>query len=252
MLAIVTGASSGIGFEIAKVLSNKGYDIIAIGRNIEKLMNLKSICDTKVYIENLDLTDLENCKKIYEKYKKEKIDILVNSAGIGAVGNFFDISLEKELEMIDLNINSLHYLTKIFLCKMKNENYGYILNVSSSAAFAPGPLMATYYATKSYVFKLTQAINKELKKAKSKVQVSVLCPGPVKSDFNKRMNVDYSVNPISAEYVAKYSINKLFKGKSIIIPGIISKIGVFFSKLLPYCLLEEYVYNMQNKKIKSK
>lgn len=249
MLALITGASSGIGFEIAKELSKKGYKIIAVGRNGKRLENLKKVCKEEVYIEKLDLSDLKECKVLYEKYKDEKVDILVNSAGIGKIGEFIQTDFEQDLEMINLNILAVHYMTKVFLNKMINQNEGYILNVSSSAAFAPGPLMASYYATKDYVFKLTESISKELKKSKSNVSVSVVCPGPVDTDFNKKMNVKFSVKPVSPGDVAKYSLKKLFQKKTIIIPGIKNKIGVIFSKILSHNILEEYIYNMQFKKL---
>lgn len=251
MFALVTGASSGIGFEISKYLSNnKGYDIIAVGQNISKLQNLKKVCKTNVIIESIDLTDKNNCINLYEKYKDKKVDILINSAGIGAIGEFKDIPILKDIELINLNVIAAHILTKLFLEDMLKRNSGYILNVASSAAFAPGPLMATYYSTKSYILKLSSSINKEIRKKRSKVVVSVLCPGPVKTDFNDRLNINYSVKPLLAEHVAKYSIDKLLKGKSIVIPGFKNKIGVFASKILPRYILEEYIYNMQSNKLK--
>ena len=253
MLALVTGASSGIGYEISKYLStNMGYDIIAVGQNLERLKKLKNECSTKVITESINLVDNNNCIKLFEKYNNEDIDILINCAGIGAIGCFNDISLNKDMELINLNIMATHTITKLFLNSMIEKNKGYILNVASSAAFAPGPLMSTYYATKAYVLRLTRSINKELRKTKSNVVVSVLCPGPVKTDFNERLGINYSVKPITAEYVAKYSIDKLLKGKKVIIPGVKNKLGVLASKFLPDCILEEYIFNMQKSKIKER
>lgn len=251
MIALVTGASSGIGFEISKYLSNYlNFDIIAVGQNIERLEELKKVCKTKVIIESLDLSKNNNCINLYEKYKEKNINILINSAGIGAIGEYIDMSISKDMELINLNIIATNTLTKLFLKDMLKKDSGYILNVASSAAFAPGPLMATYYSTKAYILKLTTSINKELRSKKSNVIVSVLCPGPVKTDFNTKLNVNYSVTPISAEYVAKYSISKLLKGKKVIVPGIKNKIGIFASKFLPNFILEQYIYNMQNNKKK--
>lgn len=251
MLALVTGASSGIGYEIAIALSALGYDIIAVGRNEKNLNKLKEKCITNVKIEKVDLINIENITSLYEKYKEEKIDILVNSAGIGDIGVFYNTDLKKDLEVITLNITATHMLTKLFLKDMVKRDSGYILNISSSAAFAPGPLMATYYASKSYVHKLSTSISKELKKTKSKVVVSVLCPGPVDTDFNNKLNISFSVKPVSAKYVAKYALDKLLnKKKKVIIPGVKNKIGVFFSKILPNKILEEYIYNMQKGKLK--
>lgn len=152
--------------------------------------------------------------------------------------------------MIDLNIKAVHTLTKLYLTKMIEKNAGRILNVSSMAAFLPGPLMSTYYATKSYVFKLTTAVNEELKQKKSKVKVSVLCPGPVDTNFNNVAQVKFSINPVSSDYVAKYAIDKMFKNKMVIVPGIKSKLGVLGCKILPLRLLLKIDYNIQSRKEK--
>ncbi len=250
MKALVTGASSGIGREIAIYLSSIGYDIIAVATNEEKLNSLKSICTTCVETISLDLSIYDNLLKLYNMVSGQNIDLLVNNAGIGMIGEFYLQDLDKEQKMINININAVHVLTKLFLKDMINRNSGYILNVSSSAAFLPGPLMATYYATKSYVLNLSLAIAKELKKSNSKVKISVLCPGPVDTNFNNRLNIKYSVKPINAKAVAKYAIDKMFKGKTVIIPSIKTKIGVFFSKILPRNMLLEFIYNMQSKKLK--
>ena len=249
MLALVTGASSGIGFEIAKVLSNKGYDIIAVGKNEERLNKLNECCNTRVIVEIVDLNDKEACINLATKYMNNT-DILVNSAGVGTIGKFENILLKDELDMININIIALHILTKMFIKSMVEKNYGYVLNISSSAAYAPGPLMSSYYATKSYVYKLSTSINKELRKSKSNVYVGVVCPGPVDTNFNKKLDIKFSVKPTSAKEVAKYSIDKMFNKKQVIVPGIKNKLGVLASKLLPNKILEEYIYNMQREKIR--
>jgi len=150
--------------------------------------------------------------------------------------------------MLDLNVKAVHILTKAFLYKFKKENKGYILNVASSAGFMSGPLMSTYYATKGYVLKLTEAIAYELKKEKSNVKVSVLCPGPVDTEFNEVAGVSFSVKPLSSEYVAKRTINKMFKGKTVIVPGFIIKLGIFGLRLIPRKLMLSIVYKIQKKK----
>lgn len=176
MKAIVTGASSGIGYDIAKYLSDMGYDIIAVARDEERLKKLKEECKTNIDIFSVDLSKIENVLNLYEKIKDEDIDVLVNNAGFGAFGEFEKIDLETSLKMIDVNIVALHILTYKFLEKMKEKNKGYILNIGSVAGFIPGPLMTQYYATKAYVLRLTQGINKELKKRKSQVHICVCCP----------------------------------------------------------------------------
>ena len=176
MKALITGASSGIGYDIAKYLSDMGYDIIAVARDEERLKKLKDECKTKIDIFSIDLSKVENILNLYEKVKAEDIDVLVNNAGFGAFGEFEKIDLETSLKMIDVNIVALHTLTYKFLEIMKQKDKGYILNIGSIAGFIPGPLMAQYYATKAYVLRLTQGINKELKKCKSSVHVCVCCP----------------------------------------------------------------------------
>ena len=149
MKALITGASSGIGRDIARELSKNGYDLILVARNIEKLNEVKSELKTNVEVVSMDISNVENCKKLHEKYKN--ISILVNNAGFGDCGYFTKTSLEKELQMINTNIVAYHVLTKLYLQDMKEENSGKILNVASIVGFMPGPLMATYYSTKAYV-----------------------------------------------------------------------------------------------------
>ena len=152
--------------------------------------------------------------------------------------------------MIDINIKSVHILTKLFLKDMKRKNKGYILNVASSAAFQSGPLMATYYSTKSYVYRLTEAINYELKKEKVNVCVSCLCPGPVDTNFNNVAEVKFSVKPLKADYVAKYAIDKLLNKKMLIIPGFKMKCAKFFGRFVSDKTLMRIIYRIQKKKLK--
>ena len=174
MKALITGASSGIGKEMAKILSDMGYDLILVARRKKKLEELKKELTTKVTIINLDISSTYNCMKLYDKVKKEDIDIVINNAGFGLFGEFSETSLDKELDMIDINIKAVHTLTKLFLKDFKEKDSGYILNVASSAAFLSGPLMSTYYATKGYVLKLTEAIYEELRREDSNVYIGAL------------------------------------------------------------------------------
>ena len=248
MKALVTGASSGIGRDIARVLSSIGYDIIAVARDEEKLKELKKELITKVEIISIDLENSENCKKLYETVKNEEINVLINNAGFGEFGEFTNTNLNKELSMINTNITAVHILTKLFLQDMVKKNKGYILNVASIAGFMPGPLMATYYSTKSYIVRLTQSIYTELKKNKSNVHISVLCPGPVATNFNKVAGVKFNLKSMSSEYVAKYAVNKMFKKKLIILPGIKIKIARILAKISPEKLVARVCYHMQEKK----
>lgn len=250
MKALVTGASSGIGYEISKYLAKRGYDIIVVARNRQALENLKEEIKTNVQIVCMDLSVVDNCVKLYENFKDENIDVLINNAGFGMYGNFDILDMNKEIEMINVNILACDILTKLFLKDMKKRDSGYILNVGSIAGFMPGPLMSSYYASKSYVVKLTQAIRKELKKSKSGVSVSVLCPGPVNTNFNNTAGVKFAVRPLSSEYVAKYAVDMLFKKKLVIVPGFTIKLARFFSKFTPDNILAEITYYIQTKKDK--
>ncbi len=247
MRALITGASSGIGRDIAINLSKKGYDLILVARDLEKLNEVKTKLHTNVEVVSMDVSKAENCKELHEKY--QDIDILVNNAGFGDCGYFTKTSLDKELKMIDTNIVAYHVLTKLYLQDMKQRNSGKILNVASIAGFMPGPLMATYYSTKAYVVRLSEAIREELRREKSNVQISILCPGPVNTNFNKVADVQFALKGLSSEYVAKYAVDKLFKGKFYIVPGWKIKLARFGAKIAPNNLVAKICYNMQRRKI---
>ncbi len=246
MKALITGASSGIGRDLSRELSKRGYDLIIVARNKEKLEKLKKELKTKVEIIVMDLTIEENCKELYEQAKD--IDILVNNAGLGEFGKFTETDLKKELTVINTNITALHILTKLYLQDMTKRNNGRILNVASIAGFIPGPLMATYYASKAYVVRLSEAIREELNKQNSKVKISLLCPGPVKTNFNNVANVKFQMKSLTSEYVARYAIDKMLKNKFYIVPGITIKLAKSFSKLTPTKILAKCSYHMQTKK----
>ena len=247
MKALITGASNGMGKDFAVKLSEEGYDLVIVARSKGKLESLKDKLKTNVEIEAMDLSVKENAFKLYEKYKGQ-IDLLINNAGFGACGLFVKTDIDNELNMIDLNVNAYHILTKLFLKDFVSKNSGKILNVASSAAFEPGPLMATYYATKSYVYNLTMAIYEELRREKSNVHISVLCPGPVNTGFNERAKVKFSVKSLSSDYVVNYALKKLNKNKLIIIPGLLMKVGVFLNRFAPRKLVLKVIYNIQERK----
>lgn len=245
MRALVTGASSGIGYNIAKYLSDIGYELIIVARRKDCLENLKRECNTKVEIIVLDLSIVDNVYKLYSLVKNKKIDMLVNNAGFGSFGKFECTSINQDISMINLNIASLHILTKLFLKDMKKRDSGYILNVGSLAGFCPGPLMSTYYATKAYVVRLTQSIYYELKKEKSNVKISVLCPGPVNTSFNDTLCISFGKFALSSDYVAKYAIINCLKGKVIIVPGIINKLVRICNKVIPDIIIMKINYIIQ-------
>lgn len=248
MKALITGASSGIGWDMAKVLSNRGYDLILVARRKDKLEQLKKELNTNVSIYAMDISSTFNCMKLYNKVKNEDIDVVINNAGFGVFGSFSETNVDRELDMIDLNVKTVHVLTKLFLKDFKEKNKGYILNVASSAAFLPGPLMASYYATKAYVLRFTEAIYEELRREESDVYVGVLCPGPVDTEFNKVAGVQFGVKAMTSNDVASYAVDKMFKRKMLIIPGIEMKFTYFFIRFLPVKLQLRIAYSIQKKK----
>jgi len=248
MKALITGASSGLGADMARVLAGMGYDLILVARRKNRLDRLKKELDVNVDVISMDLGSSFNCVKLYNELKGNDIDIVINNAGFGAFGEFHKTNMDKEIDMIDLNIKAVHILTKLFLQDMKKKNRGYILNVASSAGFVPGPLMATYYATKAYVLNLSQAINEELRRSNSNVYVGALCPGPVDTEFNKVAKVHFELKPLDSYEVSKYAIKKMLKKKMLIIPGIQMKIAIFFSRFAPRRALLKIIYNTQKAK----
>lgn len=249
MKVLITGASSGIGKDMARVMAKKADELVLVARNVEKLEEIKKELenDTKIEIISKDLSIEENCKEIHNQV--QNVDILINNAGFGDCGNFTKTSLEKDINMIKTNIIAYHILTKLYLTDMKEKNSGKILNVASIAGFMPGPLMATYYATKNYVVKLSEGIREELKKEKSKVQISIVCPGPVETNFNKVANVNFHLREANSMDVAKYAIRKLEKGKFYIVPGIDVKISRFGAKILPANIMSKFAYMAQKRKL---
>ncbi len=249
MLAVVTGASSGIGRDIAKKLADRNIDLILVSRNEESLSSFAKTLKVKTKIIALDLSNRQNCYKLYDITKNEKIDILVNNAGFGSCNKFSNSELITDLNMIDLNICAVQILSRLYIKDFIGRDSGYILNVASSAGFAAGgSLMATYYATKSYIIKLSLAIYEELRRNKSNIGISVLCPGPVKTKFNDRAGVHFSVKPLLSEDVAKMAVEKLFKKQLVIIPGLLMKLSYVASKILPLKLQLKIAYKIQHKK----
>lgn len=249
MKVLITGASSGIGRDMAKVISKKADELVLVSRDIEKLKEVKKEIerDAKVEIISMDLTNEENCKEIHNRVKN--VDILINNAGFGDCGFFSETDLDKELNMIKINIIAYHILTKLYLKDMKEKNSGKILNVASIAGFMPGPLMATYYATKNYIVRLSEAIREELKKEKSNIQISILCPGPVSTNFNKVANVKFNLREANSMKVAKYAIKNLEKGKFYIVPGIDVKFAKAGAKIFPSNFIAKITYKAQQRKI---
>lgn len=242
--ALITGTSSGIGEEFAKQLS-KDYHLILTARREDRLLRLKEKYHCDIIVA--DLSKEEDCFRVYDSIKDKKIDIFINNAGFGDCGYFIETDMNKELDMINVNIKALHILTKLMLQHMMKYNEGYILNVASSAGFIPaGPYMSTYYATKSYVKSLTLGIAEEIKD--SSLYIGCLCPGPVDTEFNSVANVEFSLNGISKEYCVSYALKKMYNKKKIIIPGLMMKLVITLGKFLPVKLYVKIAAHQQKKK----
>ena len=246
MKALITGASSGLGKEMAKILSEQEIELVLVAREQQKLEEVQKGLKTKTQIICMDLSLAENCVELYKQVGD--IDILINNAGFGTCGEFIETDLITELNMINTNVCAVHTLTKLFLQDMCKKNSGYILNVASIAGFMPGPHMATYHATKAYVLKLTQSIYEELRKRNSNVKISALCPGPIKTPFLEKANVEFKTKVMTSTEVANYAIDKMFEGKYMILPGANNKMIRFLSKIVPDKTIGKIVYNMETKR----
>ncbi|CAM3075688.1 SDR family NAD(P)-dependent oxidoreductase [Streptobacillus ratti] len=251
---LITGASSGIGMEIAQNYAKKGKNLILVARRIDILEKFKEkYRDIDIHVIQKDLSLISSAKEIYE-YTKSKnlfVEILINNAGVGLFGDFSETSLDKEIDMINLNILSLVSLTKLYLQDMLKYDRGKILNVSSIASFMPGPKMSIYYATKSFVTSFTNAISHELKD--SNIKVSILAPGATSTEFVKSSNLENSklfdnMRVASPKNVADYALKHI--GKRMIIPGILNKITVFLVRFVPVKLLMIFVEKIQERKEK--
>jgi short-subunit dehydrogenase len=240
--ALITGASSGIGYELSKVFAKNGYGLVLVSRNTEKLITvaeeIKKQHDTQVKVVPKDLFKSSAPQEIYDELAADgiKIDVLVNNAGTGVYGKLTHSSAEKQMDLIQLNITSLTMLCKLFGTDMSKNGSGRILTVASTAAFQAGPLMGTYYASKAYVLMLSEALNRELKQ--DGVSVTALCPGPTQTAFFKRnamtgTRMERCPYMMSAAKVAEIGFSGLLKGKPIVIPGLINKLLAFLVRLTP-------------------
>lgn len=237
--ALITGASSGIGYELSKVFAKNGYNLVLVSRNMGKLNTVSEEIekqhDVQVKVIPKDLRKSASPQEIYDEVAADSIniDVLVNNAGIETCGKLTETRTEKHMDLIQLNITSLTMLCKLFGADMVKKGSGRILNVASTAAFQAGPLMSTYYASKAYVLLFSEAIKNELKK--DNVAVTVLCPGPTQTEMLKRIGtkLDRSPYKMSAAKVAEIGFSGLLKGKTIVIPGLINKLLAFSVRLVP-------------------
>lgn len=242
MIALITGASSGLGWEAAKSFAKRGFNLVLVARRRQRLFELKEEIlakypKRKIKIICRDLSKTEECKALYEDVKNANIDILFNNAGFGVFGSFADTSLEDELKMIDVNIKAVHTLTKLFLRRFRLRNHGYILNTASLAGFMAGPYFSSYYASKNYVLQLTKAVHEELRAEHSNVYIGAFCPGPVKTEFNETAGAEFAIRGLNAHTAVEYAIEKMFDGQLIIVPTLIAKATVLAARVTPTRLM---------------
>ena len=249
---LITGGSSGIGFELAKIFGQNNYQLILVAREIDKLLEAgKKLRDSKFSVKTIakDLIDPTSPSQIYEQLQNDKIqiDVLVNNAGFATYGPFTETDLDKELSELQVNIVALTHLTKLFARDMVKRRDGKILNVASTAAFTPGPLMAVYYASKSYVLSFSEALREEL--LDSGVHVTALCPGPTDTGFVKRAHLEKSKlfrgNNLSVDFVSKKAFEGLMKNKTIVVPGLKDALLIEALRFIPRSLTTKLIKFIQ-------
>ena len=241
MKALITGGTSGIGKDIAISLANRGYDLILVSRKENELNKIKNKVKTNVTFISLDLTKEEECFKLLDMTKDLDIDVFINNAGYGDIGRIDKTDINKEINMVKLNDIATLILGKAFLLRFIEKNKGYVMFVASAAAFGVAPYMNVYYATKSFVYSLAHGYYRELRDMKSNVRISVLCPGPVKTNFERVANAKFNINSLSSEYVGEYAVKKMLKNKFEIVPGFSIKMGHFFSHFIPKKIISKFL-----------
>jgi len=247
---LITGASSGIGLDLAHLFAADGHDVVLVARSEDKLRELAKELETKhgiqAHVIAADLAKPDAPRQIFER--APAVDVLVNNAGFGVSGALAETDLRAELDMIQVNIAALTHLTKLFLGPMLQRGLGRILNVASTAAFQPGPFMAVYYASKAYVLSFSEAIAEELRG--SGVSVTVLCPGPTATGFQKAANMSTEallrvMRPVSSMDVARAGYRALMRGRRVVIPGVKNKIGVQSLRVSPRAVVTRVVRALQ-------
>lgn len=247
--ALITGATSGLGYEFVDMFAQDNFNLVLVARNQAKMEEIRThYPHLNVTVITKDLSKPNAAKEVYEEVKSAgiTIDALVNNAGFGLMGQFADLDVQKQSEMIQLNITALTELTHYFLPEMKgNNDKARILNIASTAAFQPGPMMAVYYATKAYVLSFSEALAEEL--AGTNITVTTLCPGATKTNFASVANVEKTKmfsGAMSSHEVAKEGYQALMAGKRVVITGNVNKVGAYAAKFLPRSLtakLAKYV-----------
>lgn len=258
--ALITGASGGIGYELAKLFASDRYNLVLVARSEQKLNQIAQEFKDKFGISVTtiakDLSISTSPEEIFKELQQQsiKIDVLVNNAGFATYGLFSETNLETELQMMQVNMVCLTHLTKLFLGDMLKQREGKILNIASTAAFQPGPLMAVYYATKAYVLSFSEAIANELQG--TGVTVTTLCPGPTESGFQKRADMEQSKlvsdqKIMDAETVAKIGYRGLMNNQTVVIPGLKNQLLAQSVRVTPRKMVTKIVRKMQEKEDKN-
>lgn len=245
-VALVTGASGGIGLELARVLAREGHDLVLVARSLAELERIGNELEQQYgvnsYAIQADLADPAAPARLFHDIggRGIAVETLVNNAGFGLAGRFDQGDERRELEMVQVNIAALTHLTRLFLPEMVQRGHGRVMNVASTAAFQPGPLMAVYYATKAYVLSFTQALAEELRD--SGVTLTTLCPGPTHTGFAAVAGMQgtrlfNSPLTMSATSVAEYGYRAMMRGDRVAIPGLINRLGAFATRFAPRQLL---------------
>ncbi|MDQ5823158.1 MAG: SDR family oxidoreductase [Chloroflexota bacterium] len=254
--ALVTGASGGIGYELARLFARDGYNLVLVARSADKLDEMKQQYERKagisVHVIVKDLAQPSAPQEIFDELQREGIavDVLVNNAGFTVFGRFVETELEKEIQLMQVNIVALTHLTKLFLPGMVERGWGKVLNLASTAAFFPGPLMAVYYASKAYVRSFSEALWAELEG--TGVTVTVLCPGPTETGFQKRGNMEDSRlvagrKIMDARTVARIGYRAMMKGRMLVVTGVKNWVNVEATRFLPDKMLARTVLRAQDR-----
>lgn len=250
LFAVITGASSGLGAEFARQLAAQGYELLLVARRADRMQALADTLPTKCGIFPADLSRAEECDRLVRELQGRRVDLFINNAGFGACGPFPSINLDRELDMLEVNVRAVHILTKRMVQKMERQGGGALLNVGSSAGLLPaGPYMATYYATKSYVVSLSRAVAAELHAAGSPVYVGCLCPGPVDTEFNAVAQVQFALPGISAANCVRCALAGIRRRKAIIVPGRGMAAAMALSRLVPVGALIRLTARQQKRKL---
>ena len=251
--ALVTGASSGIGYELAKILAREGHDVALVARSADQLekiaTHLREDFGVQALVVPVDLADPDSPNRIFDHLQEAEfqVNVLVNNAGFGTLGRFVRSDTGAQVDMVEVNISALTHLTRLYAERMVDRRQGRIMNVASTAAFQPGPYMAVYFATKAYVLSFSEALAEELRH--TGVTVTTLCPGPTVTGFQKRAGMEHA--PVGgrmatgdAASVARAAYAGMMKGRRVVIPGLVNRLGTMLPRFLPRALATRVVARM--------